>query len=135
MAVETGAGEEDPKAETAGFAPKALAPDENVGVLVDAAGEASFGALEEAVSDVASSLLAAEADPKPKLVEPKGDAGLPLPAALLNAPKPKPLDGFEAAPNAGEEDEAVDVDPKAGDWPKAGKAEEPKADLEPKADD
>ena len=68
------------------------------------------------VFDLAPSLLAVGADTKPKPVEPKADVGLPLLAALLNAPKPKPLEGLEAAPpKAGDGEVVAEVDPNAED--------------------
>lgn len=109
--VEVEAGDGEPKAEVAGFSPNALAPNEDAGALVVAAGDASLGESEEA----APSLFPVEAAPNPKPVDPKADAGLPLPPALLNAPNPKPLDGLEAAPKAGEGEEEAEVDPNAED--------------------
>lgn len=60
------------------------------------------------------SLLALAAEPKPKPVDPKADAGLVVPAALLlNAPKPNPLAGLEAEPKAGDGADAAEGEPKA----------------------
>lgn len=129
--VAADAGDELPKAEVAGFAPKALVEDVVAGAVV-AAGGAEFVAV-EASDVVAPSLLALAADPKPNPVEPKADAGLPLPAAPLKAPKPKPLAGLEGAPNAGDGAGALEGDPKAEACPNAD-VEDPKADLDPKAD-
>lgn len=123
MLVEVGAEDEEPNAETGAVAPKALVP--------DAGEDVSFDAADGAPWEAAPSLL----DAKPKSVEPRAEGGFPLPAALLKAPKPKPLEGFEAAPKAGDGVDAFDVRPNADDVPNAGETGVPKADLEPKADD
>ncbi len=123
MLVEGGAEDEDPNAETGAVEPKALVPD---------AGEVvSFDAPDGAPWEAAPSLL----DARPKLVEPKAEGGFPLLAALLKAPKPKPLEGLEAAPKAGDGVDAFEMDPNADEVPNAGEADVPKAGLEPKADD
>ena len=110
-----GAGDGEPNAEVAGFAPKALAPEAGAdGVEVVDAGD-SLAAPAGTSAGLALSLLASAAEPKPKPVEPNADAGLPLPAAPLKAPKPKLLPGLDAAPKAGDEVDDVEGEPKADD--------------------
>lgn len=113
--VRVGAGEGDPKADAADFAPKPLVAEVDLDGVAVAVVDAALSVLSGAGGGIALSLPAFDADPNPKPVEPNADAGLPLPAPSLNAPNPKPLFGFDAEPKAGDVVEAAEGGANADD--------------------